>query len=161
MGFWGYESQQDKSMEATHTHTLDMDGCLSLGLWWVSLSVHLVRTGGREAHKLAVTKSCSICIVRVSKSGRSGTIPHRQYDSNSLHKETRGHLLPSPMQGKPSAMARSHRQEYHNSPPSVVSLEGQRRGELPQQTQSVEMGLQVDLIGVSEGLLQTTGVAHF
>ena len=52
------------------------------------------------------------------------------------------------MQGEPSVVARSHQQEYHNSPPSVVSLIGQRRGGLPQQTQSTEVGLQVNLIRV-------------
>ena len=34
VGFRGYESQQDYSMEATHTHTPDLDGCLSIWLWW-------------------------------------------------------------------------------------------------------------------------------
>ena len=57
---------------------------------WFSLSVHLDRTGEREAHQLAGTQSCSICIVRVSKSWRSGAIPYIQYDSNRFHKETGG-----------------------------------------------------------------------
>ena len=127
---------------------------------WFSLSVQLDRIREREAYQLAGTQSCSIRIIRVRKSRRSGSIPHRQHDGNSLHKDTGGDLLPRPMQGKPSAMARSHRQEYHNSPPSVVSLEGQHRGGFPQQTQSAEVGLQVDLIGILEGLSQTASVAH-
>ena len=57
-------------------------------------------------------------------------------------------------------MVRSHQQEYHNSPASVVCFRSQHRSGLPQQTQTAEVGLQADLIRVSEDLPQAASVAH-
>ena len=118
------------------------------------------RIGGREADQLSGTQSCSICIVRVGKSRRRGPTPPGQHNSNRFHMEDGGNPLLIPMQGEPSVVARSHQQEYHNSPPSVVIHNRKKRGRLSQQTQTAEVGLQADLIGVLEDLPQTSGLAH-
>ena len=119
---------------------------------WFSLSVHLNRTGEREAHQLAGTQSCSIRIVRVSNSWILGAIPHGKHDGNCFYKEVGGDPLPNSLQRELSVVVRSHQKEYHNSSPSMVSLKGQHRGELPQQTQTAEVELQANLIGVLEDL---------
>ena len=118
------------------------------------------RTGSREAHQLSGTQSCSIHIVRVGKSRRRGSTPPGQHDGNHLHTEDGGTPLFIPMQGEPSVVARSHEEEYHNSPPSVVIHNRKHRGRLSQQTQTAEVGLQADLIRVLEDLLQTSSLAH-
>ena len=64
------------------------------------------------------------------------------------------------MQRKPSFVVRSHQEEYHNSLPLVVIHNGQHRGRFSQQTHTVEVGLQNDLIRVLEDLLQTPGLDH-
>ena len=127
---------------------------------WFSLSAHLVRAGGKEAHPLAGTQSSSIRLVRVSKPRRQGTAPPGQHDGNRLHKKDRGHPLSISVQGEPSVVASSHKEELHRSLPSVAFHFGEHRGRLPQQTQTAEVGLQTDLIRVSEDLPQTSSLAH-
>ena len=86
------------------------------------------------------TQSCSIHIVREQ-------VPEKWYsqpDGNPFHKEIGGYLLPNHMQREPSVVVRSHQQEYHNSPTSVVGFESHHRSGLPQQTQTAEVGLQAD-----------------
>ena len=122
--------------------------------------MHLVRTGGKEAHQLAGTQSSSIRIIRVSKSWGRGSAPPRQHNGDHLHKENGGHPLPVPVQGEPSVVVTSHQEEHHHSLPSVAFHIGEHRGRFPQQTQTAEVGLQTDLIRVSEGLLQISSLAY-
>ena len=107
---------------------------------WFSLSVHLVRTGEKEAHQLAGTQSCSICILREQVLEKW----YSQHDGNHFHKEIGGYLLPNHMQREPSVVVTSHQQEYHISLTSEVGFKSQHRRGLPQQTQTAEVGLQAD-----------------
>ena len=101
-----------------------------------------------------------ICVIRVGKSWRCGSASSGQHNGDSLHKENWGDLLPNSMQGKPSVVVSRYQEKYHHSPPSVAIHIGKHRGGLPQQTQTAEVGLQTDLIGVLENLPQTSGLAH-
>ena len=127
---------------------------------WFLLSAQLVRAGGKEAHLLAGTQSSLIRFIRVSKPWRQGTAPPGQHDGNRLHKKDRGHPLPISVQGEPSVVASSYKEELHRSPPSVVFHFREQRGGLPQQTQTAEMGLQTSLVRVSEDMPQISSLAH-
>ena len=120
----------------------------------------MVRTGGREAHQLAGSQSSSLWSFRVSISQRCSSTPNRQHDGHHLHKKVWGHPLPTSLQGKLSVMARSHQEEHHYSPPSMVIHKGQHRGRLPQQTQAVEVGFQASPVRVLEDLPETASLAH-
>ena len=122
--------------------------------------MHLVRTGGKEAHQLAGTQGCLVCFVTVSKSRRRSAAPPGQHDSHCLHKTNRRNLLPLLMRGEPSIIVPSYQEESYSSLPSVDFYTGKHRGGFPQQTQTAEVGFQTSPIRDLENLSETASLVH-
>ena len=122
--------------------------------------MHLVRTGGREAHQLAGTQGCSVRFVRASKSQGCSVAPPGQHNNHRPHKEDVRNPLHLFVQGRPSVVAPSHQEESHSSSPSVDFHTGEHRGRFPQQTQAAEVGFQTSPIRVLEDLPETASLAH-
>ena len=117
--------------------------------------MHLVRTGGWEAHQLAGTQGCSVYFVTVSKSLRRSAAPPRQHDSHHLHNKDGRNPLPLFVQGEPSVVVSSHQEESHSSPPFVDFHIGEHRTGFPQQRWDFKLSP-----SVLEDLLETTSLAH-
>ena len=122
--------------------------------------MHLVTIGGKEAHHLAGTQGGLVRFVKVSKSQRCSATPPGQLDGHHLHKEDEWNPLSLLVQGEPSVMVSSHREESHSSPPSVDFHTGEHRGGYPQQAHSAEMGFKTCPFRVPENLPETASVAH-
>ena len=124
-GIWWLKVQQSHSVDISKTNTPHLIQYeyyyWRCSYWlWLTILAYLDK-GGKDAHQLAETKGCMICLVRIGRSWQCcEKAPSWKPNGYSLHKED---TLPCLVLGEPWVVVSSNKEKITNTSTSVAVLE--------------------------------------